>query len=82
MLYYTTLQHPPDWIWDKTKQKYSRSKRVGISYRRKMDSNVPHLNSRTEDRYHMGTTATKVVIKYWIPQDPNTIKYCVTAKID
>ena len=20
MLYYTTLQHSPDWIWDKTKQ--------------------------------------------------------------
>ena len=30
----------------------------------------------------MGTTATKAVIKYWRPQDPNTIKYCVTAKFD
>ena len=30
----------------------------------------------------MGTTATKAVIKYWRPQDPNTIKCCVTAKFD
>ena len=30
----------------------------------------------------MGTTATKVVIKYWRHQDPNTIKYCVTTKFD
>ena len=30
----------------------------------------------------MGPTATKAVIKYWRHQDPNTTKYCVTAKFD
>ena len=43
---------------------------------------MPNLNSRTEDGYYNGTTATKAVIKYWQPQNPNTFKYCVTAKFD
>ena len=43
---------------------------------------MPNFNWRIEDGYYIGTTATKVVIKYWRPHDSNTIKYCITAKFD
>ena len=35
---------------------------------------------RTETGYYVGTTATKAVIRYWKPEQPKTIHYCVTAQ--
>ena len=82
VLYHVTLQYAPDWILDKTKRSIDDLRVWGCHIEAKSDSHVPNLDSGTEVGYYMGTTATKAVIKYWRPQDPNTIKYCVTAKFD
>ena len=54
----------------------------GCHIEEKIDKHVLNLNSRTEDGYYMGTTVTKVSIKYSQPQDSITIKYCVTSTFD
>ena len=65
ILYHATLQDAPDWIWDKTKRSIHDLRVWGCHVEAKIDSHVPNLDSRTEDGYYMGTTATKAVIKYW-----------------
>ena len=66
-LYHTILQDAPNWKWDKTKRSIYDLSVYGCHIEANINSNLPNLNSRTEDGYYMGTTSTKAVIKYWRP---------------
>ena len=77
MIYNATLKEALDWVWEKTKRSIHDLRVWGYHTEAKIDNHVPNLDTRTEDGYYMCTTATKTVIEYWTPQDPNTIKYRV-----
>ena len=46
----------------------------------KIGIHLKTLQERTEDGYYLGTTATKSVIRYWVPSKPDAIQYCTTAR--
>ena len=52
----------------------------GCKVEAKIGTHLAQLDPRSENGYFLGTTATKAVIRYFKPEEPNTIHYCVTAK--
>ena len=71
----------PDTLWYGRKPCVWEFRVFGCKIEAKIGtSHLAQLEDRTESGYYIGTTATKAVIRYWMPSKPRVINYCVIAK--
>ena len=45
----------------------------------RINTYLQQIDPQIDDGYYTETTATKSVIRFWEPNDPNTIYYCTTS---
>ena len=78
---YSAINDISDFQWYGTRPSIVDFRIFGCKLEARINSSLQQLDARCEDRYYMGTTGTRAVIRYWRPEDPNKIHYCTTAKI-
>jgi hypothetical protein len=77
---HTAHNECPDTLWYERKPCAWEFRVFGCKVEAKIGTHLAQLDPRSENGYFLGTTATKAVIRYFKPEEPNTIHYCVTAK--
>ena len=53
----------------------------GCKVESKIGINLKTLHERKEPRYYMGTSSTKLIIRYWIPSKPEILQYYTISRL-
>ena len=69
-----------DYLWYGRRPSAWEFRTFGCKIEARINTHLKKLDERTEPGYYLGTTSTKAVIRYWIPEKPKQIQYCTTAR--
>ena len=70
----------PDFLWYGRRPSAWEFRTFGCKIEARINTHLKKLDERTEPGYYLGTTSTKAVIRYWIPEKPKQIQYYTTAR--
>ena len=76
---HSTIKDVLDFSWYGKRPSIHDFRIFGCKVEARINFHLHKLDPRTDDEYFIGTAATKSVIRYWKPSDPNSIQYCITA---
>ena len=60
----------PDFLWYRRCPSAWGFRTFGCKIEVRINMHLTNIDERTEPGYYLGTTSTKAVIRYWIPEKP------------
>ena len=79
---HSAIKESPDYLWYGVRRSIHDFRVWGCHIEAMKGTKLTNSEDRTESGYFLGTTATRSVIRYWDPTNPNSIGYCTTAKFN